>query len=72
VDVGSQQRTVTTGILDRLQAPVDKADYMGHCFKGSTAQVHCRAEQRSSSRAQGLVPPHSPSRGRHMRVQELM
>lgn len=36
VDIGSQQRAVTTGVLGSLQTPVDKADYMGHCFKGPT------------------------------------
>lgn len=29
---------------------MDKADYMGHCFKCSTTQVHCQEEERSSSR----------------------
>lgn len=39
---------MTTGILGSFQTPMDKADYMGHCFKSPTTQVHCRAEQRSS------------------------
>lgn len=36
VDIGSQQRAVTTGVLGSFQALVDEADYMGHCFKGPT------------------------------------
>lgn len=63
VHIGSQQRAVTTGVLDSLQAPVHKAGYMSHSFKGASAQVHCRTEQRSSSTAQSLSGPHSPSRG---------
>lgn len=54
VDIGSQQWAVTTAILNGLQAPVHKAGYMSHSFKGPSAQVHCRTEQRSSSTAQSL------------------
>lgn len=65
VDIGSQQWAVTTGILGSLQAPVDKADYVSHCFKGYTAQVYCQEEERSSSRSQGFLLP----QGRDFRVQ---
>lgn len=57
IDIGSQQWAVTTGILGSLQAPVNEADDMGHCFKGSTTQIHCRTEQKSSSRSQDLLLP---------------